>query len=700
MTFMNPIFLSALAAVAIPVIVHMLSRRRVPELYFSSLRFLRPSDRRSMKRINLRRLLLMLMRAAGIALVALAFSRPVVRGGLAALFPGGGALSGCILLDRSYSMGVGEEDATLFERAKLRVEEIMEGFAAEDDVTIVLFDSGSEICFEGGGGSAAAPLEGVHISWGPTDLRAAVRTGLGILRASRREVLELYIVSDFQRSALKPRSHGTRPGSGGVSDGGEDEVFPFRAYLVPVSADGVQNVSIERVGLPRAALHRGELASLEVLLRNGSPDRETRFPIEVHIDGRRIAEREVGIGPAGFERESFAFPVERSGWLRGEVRKAADRLRADDRRYFTLRVMDKLRVLLLADERALYLEQALSPDGSDADMELVRKGWRAFTSSDLEAADVAVLGPGRGPLRRDIGVIERFVSEGGKVLVMLVPELADAARELSGYPLSIRRQEAEGGFISIARPPATPDFLAPFDEEDIDAVTRLRFRRAADVSGVPPGVPLLRFSNGSPFIWEEVYKEGSYVFCAVDPTPEAGDLVLSPFFLPLIQQAVLATGPLPGPAGETNVSEPIVWEGSAREDVRYALPERMQGEGPRVGVPERKGGAGEEHIVVPPAEAPGFAILYEGADTLGVFAVNPETGAESDLTAASVDEVADSLGLEHYAAIEEGARLSEAIRSAREGREITLGLALAAIAVFIAESVLAQRKYEGDQGVG
>jgi hypothetical protein len=703
MTFINPIFLSALAAVAIPVIVHILSRRRVPVIYFSSLRFLRPSDRRSMKRINLRRLVLLLLRIAGIALIALAFSRPVVRGGLAALFPGGGALSGCILVDRSYSMGVDEEEGTLFERAKMRAGDIIEGFEAEDEVTLMLFDSGNEIRYTGGGGSPEILVDGERVSWGTTDLRAAVQAGLGALSASRREIRELYIVSDFQRSAIAPRAGGALPEAGAIpraEAGTKEEEAPFRAYLVPVRADEVQNVSIESVDIPRVALHRGELASVEVLLRNGSPGGSARFPIEVYLDGRRILEREVEIGPAAFKRESLAFPVERSGWLRGEVRKSADRLRADDVRFFALRVIDKVRVLLLADERALYLEQALCPEGSDGDIELVRKEWRALTSADLERADVAVLGPGKGPLRRDVTLIERFVSEGGKALVMLVPELADAARAMSGHPLSIRLEDAGAGFVSIARPPAWPDFLAPFDTEDIDAITRLRFRRVAVVSGVPSGWVLLRFSNGSPFMWEEERDEGSYIFCAADPTPEAGDFVLSPYFLPVVQQAVLATGPLPSHAAEITVSEPIVWEGAVRDDMRYVLPARAPGGGLRVGVPARIGGAQEGRIVVPPAEAPGFVILRAGGDTLGVFAVNPETGAESDISAASGDEVADSLGLQHYVVIGEDAQVSEAIRSVREGREITLALALAAIAVFVVESVVAQRKYEGDQGVG
>ena len=105
MNFLNPLFLVALAAMAVPLLIHIFSRRRVPEIPFSTLRFLRRSDRRSMRRINFRRLLLLILRMAAIALVALAFARPVVRGGLAALFPAGGDRRGDALSPGGRSGG-------------------------------------------------------------------------------------------------------------------------------------------------------------------------------------------------------------------------------------------------------------------------------------------------------------------------------------------------------------------------------------------------------------------------------------------------------------------------------------------------------------------------------------------------------------------------------------------------------------------
>ncbi len=708
MSFLNPFYLAALAAVAIPLIVHMLSRRRVPVYYFSSLRFLRASDRRSMRRVNLRRILLMILRMAGIALLALAFARPVVKGDLASLFPSGGTTAGCVLLDRSYSMSLEGEEGTLFERARERVREILERFTPEDEVTLILFDSGRERIYGGGGDARAIGLflDEAEVSYGTTDLRGAVRAGLEALRGSRREVRELYVVSDFQRSALSsglrsapPREDG---GGGRVEDGdarGESEKLPVRAFLVGIGGERTRNAAVVSVTAPGVTLHAGEIATVRALFEGWGG--EYRFPVELHLDGKRILEKEIETGPARPARAEFSFPVEGSGWARGEVRKRADGLRADDRRYFALEVVERTPVLLVADGRSLYLEQALSPEGADTDIELASKRYGELTSDDLDRTAVLVLGPGRGLRRREAPIVERFASDGGRVLLLLLPELDEAAGVLSSHALFIDRMEPDEGFLTIREPDAVPYFLKPLGRETMEGISKLRFERAPLVSGVPSQEALLLFSNGSPFAWEEERGSGSILYLAIDPVPGAGDLVLSPYFLPLVQQAVLATRRTHSEEG-TLVGERVRWRERAAGEVLCTMPPRRgdgdsRRDGPMVIAAEPAGGG---ELLLPPAESPGFITLTRGADTVAFIAVNAECTLESDLTPAAGSEVADSLGLEHVVVVGRETSISRAVGEAREGREITAQIAAAAILVFVIESVIAQRRYGGGGDVG
>jgi hypothetical protein len=686
MNFLNPAYLFALAAVAIPILIHIFTRRRVPEVPWSSIRFLRPADRRSMVRINLRRLLLLALRVGGVALIALAFARPVVRGALAVLFPAGGSRAVCVLLDRSYSMGLEGEGGTAFERAKVRLQSVLGSLSDRDRVTVVLFDTGTEVVYEGDAdaGAIAAALEEEAPSWRGTDLRHAVAFARRSLEESRREVRELYLLSDFQRSGLGA------PGTAGVAPRA-----PVRALLLPIECGDEANAAIEEAATPRAALHRGETAAVSIVISNRAADREARFPIEVTSDGRRVMEKEIAIPPGGALSETAVVPAERAGWIEGIVRKRADRLSADDARFFTLRVRDRARVLLVADEASLYIEQALAPAGADGDIVLAKRGSRTFTTADLSGAEAVVIGPGSGLEATDAELVRRFVEEGGTAVVLVLPELVETVERLSRRRLAIEFADMPQGYFTIARPEPPPPFLAPFDDEDLEALSRVRVRRAAFVEGVPEEEVRLAFSTGAPFVWEERVGGGAILFACLDPRPAAGELVLSPFFLPLMQQMVLSAGPeRPAEAGVL-VGEPILWPEEARGDVVVELPGGARWK-PAVGSASAEAPGG---ISIPPAEQPGFVRILAGESIVGAIAVNPDCRLESDLSPFAADEAADSLGLEHRMVIGEERDIAAAVGAAREGREITLPLLLAAIAVFAAELVVAQwSRNEGEAG--
>ena len=84
MSFAAPLFLIAVLAGVIPVILHMISRQKAPVLPFSTLRFLHNSVQRTKRRKRIHDLLLLLLRIAALVLVAVALARPTIRhlGGL------------------------------------------------------------------------------------------------------------------------------------------------------------------------------------------------------------------------------------------------------------------------------------------------------------------------------------------------------------------------------------------------------------------------------------------------------------------------------------------------------------------------------------------------------------------------------------------------------------------------------------------
>ena len=67
MQFVFPLFLTALAAIAIPIIIHLFHFRRFKTVYFTNVRFLKEVKEETSARSKLRNLLVLLSRAAAIA---------------------------------------------------------------------------------------------------------------------------------------------------------------------------------------------------------------------------------------------------------------------------------------------------------------------------------------------------------------------------------------------------------------------------------------------------------------------------------------------------------------------------------------------------------------------------------------------------------------------------------------------------------
>ena len=140
MSFLTPLFLLGLAALAVPVLIHLTQRERKSVVEFPSLMFLRKIPYESVQRRRIRDWLLLALRLAAIALIVTAFARPFLRGSDLAAAPGG-ARDIVVLLDRSYSMGYGDS----WSRAQRAAAQAIETATPADRISLVLFADTAEV---------------------------------------------------------------------------------------------------------------------------------------------------------------------------------------------------------------------------------------------------------------------------------------------------------------------------------------------------------------------------------------------------------------------------------------------------------------------------------------------------------------------------------------------------------------------------
>ncbi|MFQ5599554.1 MAG: BatA domain-containing protein [Candidatus Krumholzibacteriia bacterium] len=643
LTFLNGVFLAAIAAAAIPIIIHLLQRRRLKRIEFSDLRFLAPLNQQRMRSMNLRRLLLLVLRVLIVAFTALAMARPSVRGSLTSLVPTQARSSVLLLMDTSYSMRTEGEHGTALDEAKAAAFRLLQELQQGDEVNLMTFDEAPRRWFQTPVHDfdvVRRRLEELQSSHRSTHWAEAVEAALDELTDTLEPNRELYIISDFV---------GTDPES--VRADLQGKQGDIRVTLVPARVERFVNVSVEGVRVPPGAILRDDPLRVGVSVRNHAADVPADCVLRVELDGEPKGEASLRLGRGALQTHDFTLVATQAREIAGTASKRVDRLPVDDVYHFVLPVLARLHVLHIAGASAaggsFFVSRALEPSREGrSPIHLAEVQAPRFSSSDLAGMQVVVLSSDAPLTESQSQILAKFV-EGGGGLCMLSGqrETADLANRLLARLGDARvrgvvpRQE---GFLNLAdlRPTG---ILTGFEDEELQALERVQFTRYAELT---PGVDsrtVLRFAGGEPALVEGTPGTGKFMLYAFDAGTDGSDLALSPMFLPLMHRTIVYL------TGETG-RQKLDYEVGERIEVHVPISgaERrtslLPAGGPRYGA----GGAGDDRYAragtsdggaVPrksAAAGPGSA----GPDDARTFTVTTPSGHQEAVVARYVGKIA------------------------------------------------------------
>jgi len=129
LSFMNPLFLFALAAGILPILIHRLTRRKALTKKFSAVRLLIQSQQNMARPQRLKHFFLLALRILAVVTLVLLVARPIlIQPGLLTMSGEGATV---ILLDNSASMGYRDEGGERFEAAKRAGKEILRNLSGQ-----------------------------------------------------------------------------------------------------------------------------------------------------------------------------------------------------------------------------------------------------------------------------------------------------------------------------------------------------------------------------------------------------------------------------------------------------------------------------------------------------------------------------------------------------------------------------------------
>ena len=211
MGVITPLFLAGIAAIAGPILFHMIRRTPKGQVPFSTLMFLEPSPPRVTRRSAVEHWLLLLIRATAVTVLAIAFSRPFLRTENEQALASQGRRIG-ILLDVSASM----RREGLWEKALKELNQTLDQAKEKDSFALFLFDKEliQLVSFEDWKGLDEGTrgeflrkqLDGIEPGWQATDLGTVLPEAVtAVLDQKATETAavatQLIVISDLQKGS-------------------------------------------------------------------------------------------------------------------------------------------------------------------------------------------------------------------------------------------------------------------------------------------------------------------------------------------------------------------------------------------------------------------------------------------------------------------------------------------------------------------
>ncbi len=588
----NPLLLWGAALATLPIIIHLINRRRSRPHPFAAIDFVLRSRKRTARRLRLRRLLLFLARTMILLAVPLALSRPQAIQPAAAATPRGPAAT-AIVLDTSLSMSYRRDGHTLLERAKQQAREALADLAPEDSVTLVVCDPEAPPPAAPGFERARVreAIDAAAQTYLPQDLTSCLARAARALAESAIPAKRIVLASDLTAAAFRldvPAP--TIPSAAG-------EVKPEVVLLDAANgAPELPNRAITalRIEPAPAVGHRAFAFTLTVANHSSQPAKDLKALLKVGNDV--VAKSFVDVPAHGTAVKTLSYRFPAGGAFSGSVEIAGDALTADDVRHFALKVPKDVRALVVDGaphpvrflDEAFFVEAALESPGSP-----VRPTLRdAETAVNERFADfdlVLLLNVRTLPAAK-VDELDQLVKNGGGLFISMGdqvdPDLYNESlkallpRKLHLPKTAADRKEegAEQKAARLAQVAFDHPAFAVFTGEAREAMLSARTYRyfLLEPSGQVPVTTLASFDDGAPALLEARHGQGRVLLYTSTVDRDWTDWPIRPSFLPAMQRL---SGWLAGALDERGTERVLVGETkklelpNGAEAVRFKTPD-------------------------------------------------------------------------------------------------------------------------------
>jgi hypothetical protein len=280
MNWSNPWFLIGLAALAVPLLVHLFNLRRYRKVVFSNVRLLQSIVTQKARQKNLLHKIVLACRLLAILILVLAFAQPsflqkeTLKGNTEAV---------CIYLDNSFSMSERNQNTSMFELARQAARDIVRKHAPGTRFCLFTNDPFRPLFFSNGE-SCKRWIDETTLYPATNNLEQIQKRFQQLLSQQPASRKYAYLISDFRRNMAQ----GTAPA--GLTEA--------EAHWIQIPASEKPNISIDTAWLEAPVLPGDNSIRLRIQATNHSKQNLEELALQLRQGEQVLSSNMLNI-PAG-----------------------------------------------------------------------------------------------------------------------------------------------------------------------------------------------------------------------------------------------------------------------------------------------------------------------------------------------------------------------------------------------------------------
>jgi hypothetical protein len=426
MTFLNPAILWGLAAISIPIIIHIFNLKKTKKIEFSTLMFLKEIQQSKYKKIKLKQLLILLCRIAMIILLVLAFARPFQKGYLGADEKARSSV--LLILDNSFSMQSREQQGSEFELAKSKILETVNLLGEDDEIfytTTSDIDKPSRINLFKDINALKDSVMNSKVSDVTRYFNEVIVYAKRILESSANTYKEIFLFTDGQKNFIE--------GLEQIPSKIELDEFTKVNVILTGNRAG-NNISLDTINTVTKIFERNRNVKLKCTVNNRNNFNVSNKSIVINFSGGKYRDEKVIDIPSNSSVEvEFNFTPEVTGFAGGYIELiqseiSDDEIVNDNKRFFSFYVPSKVKLLMASNspsdldyvKLALSSSEELMRDSSNNkaeffDIKQISTGGLA--NETLNSYDCVLLADYPTFSNSDADKLYEYVQSGGGVVI-------------------------------------------------------------------------------------------------------------------------------------------------------------------------------------------------------------------------------------------------------------------------------------------